>query len=103
MHAVAVYTLMNQRMLLVELQGREETNKTRHEGPKGALLFLRAKTRVGKSRKQVPQRGTTLAFPYVESGNLYKATQSQLCVSILLYRSSPDFLPLYFLTVPLPF
>jgi hypothetical protein len=70
MHAVAVYTLINQRMLLVELQGREETNKTRHEGPEGALLFLRAKTRVGKRRKQVPQQGTILAFPYVESGNL---------------------------------
>jgi hypothetical protein len=60
------------------------TNKTRHEGPEGALLFLRAKNRVGKRRKQVPQRGTTLAFPYVKSSNLYKATQSQLCIDSTL-------------------
>jgi hypothetical protein len=60
------------------------TIKTRHEGPEGALLFLRAKTRVGKRRKQVPQQGTKLAFPYVESGNLNKATQSQLCIDSTL-------------------
>jgi hypothetical protein len=59
---------------------RRRTIETRHEGPEGALLFLRAKTRVGKRRKQVPQRGTILAFLYVESGNLYKATQSQLSI-----------------------
>jgi hypothetical protein len=35
-------------------------------------------------RKQVPQRGTKLAFPSVESGNLYKATQSQLCIDSTL-------------------
>jgi hypothetical protein len=63
---------------------RKRTIETRHEGPEGALLFLRAKTRVGKRRKQVPQRGTILAFPYVESGNLYKATQSQLCIASTL-------------------
>jgi hypothetical protein len=63
---------------------RRRTNKTRHEGPEGALLFLRAKNRVGKRRKQVPQRGTKLAFLYVESGNLYRATQSQLCIDSTL-------------------
>jgi hypothetical protein len=63
---------------------RRRTIETRHEGPEGALLFLRATIKVGKRRKQVPQRGTILAFPYVESGNLYKATQSQLCIDSTL-------------------
>jgi hypothetical protein len=69
------------------------TIETRHEGPEGALLFLRAKTRVGKRRKQVPQRGTILAFLYVESGNLYKATQSQLSIDSTLLFESRFFYP----------
>jgi hypothetical protein len=63
---------------------RRRTIETRHEGPEGALLFLRATIKHGKRRKQVPQRGTILAFPYVESGNLYRATQSQLCTDSTL-------------------
>jgi hypothetical protein len=45
MHAVAEYALINQRMLLIKMQKRR-TNETRHEGPEGALLFLRATSRV---------------------------------------------------------
>jgi hypothetical protein len=49
MHAVAVYALINQRMLLIEMR-RKKTNETRHEGPFGALLFLRATITVGNKR-----------------------------------------------------
>jgi hypothetical protein len=79
MHAVAMYALISQQMLLIEMhRGEEQTNETRHEGPEGALLFLRAIYKVGKRRKQVPQRGTILASLYVESDNLYKGTQFYL-------------------------
>jgi hypothetical protein len=43
--AVAEYALINQRMLLVEMQ-RRKTDETRHEGPEGALLFLRATSKI---------------------------------------------------------
>jgi hypothetical protein len=49
MHAVVVYALISPRMLLVEMR-RRRTNATRHEGPEGALLFLRATITVGNER-----------------------------------------------------
>jgi hypothetical protein len=45
MHAVAEYALINQRTLLIEMR-RRRTNEIRHEGPEGALLFLRATSKV---------------------------------------------------------
>jgi hypothetical protein len=44
-HAVAKYALIDQRMLLIKMQ-RRRTNETRHEGPEGALLFLRATSKI---------------------------------------------------------
>jgi hypothetical protein len=85
MHAAAVCTPISQRMLPIEMLREEEQNKRNQaRGAEGALLFRRATIKVGKRRKQDPQRGTVLAFFYVELGNLYKATQFYLSINSAL-------------------
>jgi hypothetical protein len=58
MHAVAEYALINQRMLLIEMllikMRRRQTNETRHKGPGGALLYLRAMIKVESERDKFP-------------------------------------------------
>jgi hypothetical protein len=51
MQAVAEYALTDQRMLLIKMQ-RRKTNETKHEGPEGALLFLRATSKVRKRKRE---------------------------------------------------
>jgi hypothetical protein len=78
MHAVAVRTLINPRMLLIEmLRKRKRTNKRNQARGtrRRALLFLRAIYKVERGGNKFPKRGIVLAFLYVELGNLDKATQ----------------------------
>jgi hypothetical protein len=50
MHAIVEYALINQRTPLIKMQ-RRRTNETRLKGPEGALLFLRATSKVRKGKR----------------------------------------------------
>jgi hypothetical protein len=54
MHAVVVYTLINQRMLLVELQGREERTKPGTRGQKAPCSSFVLKPELERGGNKFP-------------------------------------------------
>jgi hypothetical protein len=83
MHAVAVNALINQRMLLVEMQRREEQTKPGRRDQKAPCSFFVLQSKLKEEETSSPARHYTNVL-YVKSGNLYKATQSQLSIDSIL-------------------
>jgi hypothetical protein len=106
MHAVAKYALISQRMMLVEMRGKR--NKTRHEGPEGALLFLRATSQSAHDQAYSP-----LDMPYANSNfwedAICRAPFCGLCNMPIAYMqylawlaNFPAFIELFSIILSLP-